>query len=498
MAKDAPKNEQAGAAEGPPVFTDKDKRRARQWFNKAKGLREKRDYDYAIKSYLSGLEFWPEAVEEGHMPLWSLAVQRHQAGGKKSGAMERLKHSMTSKKVMEALLNSELLLAKDPSNSSYLDGMLKNAVRAKLPLTIKWIASKAFDSMRKEKKLNVGRFKSFRQVMVVAAESADQWGDPMFAAWCYEQAVNSIDYLIARDPGDMSLKDDQRDLSGRLTIARGKYEGSDSFRDSIQDAGKQKLLHDAERAKQGEDTLEALITAERKEYEADPLSAGKVNAYVDALLKPERVKEEKLAISVLMKVFKELDNYSFKQRADDVRLKQLRRQSRKLKEQAETGDEDIQQQYRLTLMEERQTEVDIYRERVEKYPTDLRLKYHLARALFQGKEFDEAIPLLQEASSEPRYRTRCQLMIGRAFFEKEAFSQAGDVLTEALADYDAVGDDVSKEMTYWIGRAREADGDAEEALTTYGKLLRLDYNYADGDARRRHDELKIHRKEQSE
>jgi len=494
MAENAPAKDTKEAAEvasGPPEFSEKDKSRARQWFAKAKDLRERRDYDYAIACYINGLNYWMEAVEEGHMPLWSLAIQRAQAGGKKPSMMEGLKKSMTGKDPQKCLLNAEHLLAKDPTNVSYLDGVLKNANRADLPETLKWIAPRVLDSMRKDKKPNVGRFKTFRQVLVEAGDRADGRGDPQFAAWCYGQAVNAIDYLVARNPTDMALKDEQRDLSGKLTIALGKYGDADSFRESLQDADKQKLLHDAERAQQSEQTLEALIAAERKEYEQDPTSAGKVNAYVDALLKPERRKDELEAIDVLMKAYGETSNYSFKQKADDVRLKQLARQTRRLREKAQrTGHEDDKQQFRLALMEERQTELDIYRERVQKYPTDLRMKYRLGRALFNAQQYDEAIPLLQEATSDPRSRVRCQLTIGRAFFEKGAFAQAADVLSEALESYDLAGDDLSKDMMYWVGRAYEAGGRLDEAKATYGRLLRQDYNYANGDVRKRHENLK--------
>jgi len=500
MAKDAPTNvkNDAGEAEqteavvgGPPQFSDKEKSRARQWFAKAKDLRERRDYDYAIECYINGLNFWPEAVDEGHMPLWSLAIQRHQAGGKKPGMMEGLKHSMTGKDVRKCLFNAEHLMAKDPFNASYLDGVLKNANRAGLPETVKWIAPKVFDSIRKEKKPNVGRFKFFRQVLVEAGERADEQGDPQFAAWCYGQAVDAIDYLIARNPTDMALKDEQRDLSGKLTIARGKYGDADSFRDSLQDGEKQKLLHDAERAKQSERTLEAVIAAERKEYEADPTVPGKIYAYIEALLKPEHRKEDLLAIDVLMKAFRESNSYAFKMRADDVRLRLLARQTRRWKDRArKTGKEEDQQQYRLAQMEERQTELEIYRERVEKYPTELKLKARLGNALFAAGEYDEAIPVLQEAQADPRSRVGCQFLIGRAFFEKESYSQAVEVLREALEKYELSGDELSKKMMYWLGRAYEADGKVDEARDVYGKLLRVDYNYADGDVRKRHESLK--------
>ena len=68
--------------------TDADKARARQWFNKSNDCRERHDYDYAIESAITGLRYWPEAVEEGHMPLRSMALQRAQTGGKKPGMVE--------------------------------------------------------------------------------------------------------------------------------------------------------------------------------------------------------------------------------------------------------------------------------------------------------------------------------------------------------------------------------------------------------------------------
>ncbi len=491
MAKKPTQQETAEAPQTPREYTDKDKSRARQWFRKADDLRQRRDYDYAIECYITGLEFWPDAVEDAHKPLRSLALQRQQSGGRKPGTMEKLKKSTSGKDPLKAMLNAEYLLAKDPTNATYLDALLKNAALLDLGDTLKWIAPLVFESLRKDKKPNMARFKTFRQVLVEAGERAENRGDEPFAAWCYEQAVNSLDYLVVRNPSDMALKDEQRDLAGRLTIARGKYEDADSFRDSLRDADKQKLLHDGERAKQGEQTLEALIAARKAEYEANPTVPGKINAYVDALLKPERTKEENLAIELLMKAYRESDNYSFKVRADDIRLRQLHRRTRRLLKQAQTtGSESDKQQYRLAAMEQRQTELDIYRERVQKYPTDLRMKYKLGSALFRAGEYDEAIPLLQEAQADPRSRTRAQIMIGRAFHEKGEYAEAIAVLEEAYANHDAPQDELGREMLYWIGRSQEAAGDVEKAREAYGKLLRLDYNYAKGEARKRYEALK--------
>jgi tetratricopeptide (TPR) repeat protein len=473
-----------------PEFSDADKARARQWFKKAADCRERREYDYAIECYITGLGYWPEAVEEGHMPLRSLAIQRQQVGGKKPGLMEGLKRSMSGKDAKQGLFNAEHLLSMDPQNGSYAEGLLKNAIKAGFLETAKWVAPICFEALKKDKKLNKSHFKGFRDALVEAAGLAEARGDSTTKTWMLEHAVSSLEYLIMRTPADEELRNEQRDLAGKLTISRGKYEDAGDFRDSLQDAEKQKMLHDADRVKQGDQTLEALIAAARREWEAAPDSVAKLSVYIDALVKGERKPQEDEAIAVLMTAYETSHNYSLKMRADDIRLRQLDRQARTLAAKAQqSGAEEDRQQGRLALLEQRQVALEAYRERVAKYPTDLRLKYKFGALLFGAGEYDEAIPVLQVAQGDLRSRHECQLLIGRAFFEKGSPGQAIEVLREAISHYELT-DDFSKKLLYWLGRAYEADGNTEEAKAAYGKLLRQDYNYMDGDARNRLEKLK--------
>jgi tetratricopeptide (TPR) repeat protein len=478
------------ATQALPTFSEKEKKRARQWFVKAEDTRERREYDYAIECYITGLGNWPEAVEEGHMPLRALAIQRQQAGGKKPGIMDGMRKSMTGKDVLKSMLNAEHLLAMDPHNAGYVEGLIKNANKGGFLETLRWAAPLGLDVLKKDKKPNKNRFASFRQALIEAAEKASEAGDSGTETYLLEQAVQSLEFLTARLPTDASIKDELRDLAPRLTIARGKYEKGGDFRDSIQDADKQKLLHDSERQRQSDDTYETLVAAAKAEFEANRDVPGKINAYVDVLLKPERDTEENEAVDVLTKAFERSQNYSFKLRADDVRLRQLRRRAGLLASRArKSGSDDDMQQARLAAMEQRQVVLDVFRERVEKYPTDLRYKYKLGDALFQTGNYDEAIPVLQIAQQDPRHRVRCQLMLGRAFLDKGSPVQAAEVLRESLDRYELT-DDTSKELLYWLGRSLEAAEKVDEAKDAYGKLLRQDYNYRDGDARQRLDALK--------
>ena len=473
-----------------PEFSEADKRAAREWFKKAAAMREQRNYDYAIEAFTTGIGYWPEAVEEGHMPLWSCAIQRQQTGGKKPGMLDGMKRPMSGKDAKQGMLNAAHLMAMDPGNGTYLDGYLKNAVKAGYLETVEFIAPKVLDSLRKDKKPDAGRFTAFKQAMVEAAGMADQIKD-VRTAFFLDQAVTACEFQIGRSAGDMKLRDEQRSLAGRLTIAKGNYGGAESFRDSLKDADKQTVLHDTERVKQSEEALANLVDAARREYAANPGVASKLYALVEVLLKSETKPEEDEAIKLLLKAYADSSNYSYKVKADDVRLRQLRRQTRQIKEQSESsGSEDDAQQYRLAAREELDLKLDIAKERTQKYPTDLRVKFQLGEIYFQMGEYDEAIPVLQAAQAEPRNRVRSQMLIGRSFFEKGQFGPAVEELKEAFEAYELSGDETQKRILDWLGQAYEKDGRIAEAKEAYGKLVRLDYNYGDGAVRKRLESMK--------
>lgn len=488
MAKDSKPTENPPAA--PPEFSEADKQKARAWFKKGITLREQHNHDYAIESFISGLAFWPDSVEEGHMPLWSIAVQRQQAGGKKPGMLDGMKYSMTGKDAKQNMLNAELLHSRDPGNGNYLDGFLKNAAKCAYVETVKFLAPRVLDTLRREKKGATARFKTYKQCLVETAEQCNSRGDVASAVLLLEHAVQSIEILIGQSPGDMTLKEELRDLAGKLTITKGKYSEAGSFRDSVLDMGKQTLLHDQERSKQGDSTLDNLLQASRREFEANPTVSGKINALVDALLKADRPAEENEAIEVLRRAFRESDNYSYKVRLDDIRLRQAARTTRQARAKAEKSrSDDDHQMARLAEMDEVATEVEVFEERVQNYPTDLRIKYRLGAAYFRSGDHDRAIPILQLAQGDPRNRSRCQLLIGRAFLDKGIPAQAAEIIREAIEGLEVTTDDTGKEMLFWLARSQEAAGQVEDARNSYGKLLRQDYNYGDGDARRRLDAL---------
>ena len=166
-------------------------------------------------------------------------------------------------------------------------------------------------------------------------------------------------------------------------------------------------------------------------------------------------------------------NYNYKVRSDEIRSKLFRR---RIRQAAAAGDKQGARQIQI---EQLKFELKVFKERVEKYPTDNRIKFELGKRMFQARSYDQAIPMLQEARNDPKNRTSCMLLIGRCFLEKGLHSQAITSLNQAISEHELIGDDLGKSLYYWLGRAFEAAGKTEDAAKAFGQVIQWDYNYKD-------------------
>ncbi|HEX2973364.1 MAG TPA: tetratricopeptide repeat protein [Tepidisphaeraceae bacterium] len=113
------------------------------------------------------------------------------------------------------------------------------------------------------------------------------------------------------------------------------------------------------------------------------------------------------------------------------------------------------------------------------YPTDLGYKYQIAHRLFALKRFDEAIPMFQQARSDPKLKVDASVLLGRAFLEAGYPDEAADTLQSVMDEYEVKGDERSKEMYYWNGRALEEKGSLEQALKRFSQVAQWEFTYQD-------------------
>lgn len=458
-----------------------DTTKANKWFQRARELGDKRQFDYAIEYYVNGLEYWPDAVEEACKPLHGCAVARRQTGGKKPGLKDTMKRSLNDKDARKALINSLWLFGRDPDSLSYLEGIVKNATRLRADNAAKWAANIFLRALESAPKTNPKQCQSLANLVEEVAGRAKQNGEANFAVELLQTGVESLTLWRMRFPKDDAADKALKDMTTKLTILKGRYQDGGSFLDSIQDGAAQMELHDEQRTVQSDDRIKELAAKAEREYRKNPENTDLLRKYVEMLCRRELDEDETKAISLLLGEYKRTDDYRWKILADDIRIKQLSRKRRKIQK---SGDADALKQHRIQQL---RYELGVFKERTEKYPTDIRFKFEYGVRNFQAGRFDDAIPLFQAARSDPRSRAACSMYLGRCFYRKGYNDQAISTLEDAIKTYDIPDDDLAKTMQYWLARAQEAGSNVEGARKTYGQILQLDYNYAD--VRKRLDKL---------
>jgi len=459
------------------VTTRENRIKAEKWFSRARELGEKRQFDYAIEYYVNGLEFWPDAVEEALKALHGCGVARRSTGGKKPGLKDTMRRSMSDKDARKGFLNALWLFGHDPDNLSYIEGILRNASKLRAEDAAKWAAGVLTRALETAPKVSPKQFQQAISFMEALGDRAAERGETGFGVESFQAGIDVLNIWRRRAPKDQNIAVALKNLSTKLTILKGKYQDGDSYRDSIVDVDQAQELHDRDRSVQSDDRVDQLVASAEQAYRDDPDHPNALRNLVDLLCRREQESEEVKAIGYLVNQFKRTDNYRWKQRADDIRMKQL---GRKVREALQKGDAEATKKHQVAQL---RFELSVYKERVERYPTDNQMKYEYGVRCFRAGRFDDAIPLFQTARVNPKNRIACGLYLGRCFYRKGYYSQAVIALNEAIEAHGAADDQLAKDLCYWLGRAYEEGGQSEEARKTYGKILQMDYNFRDVRAR---------------
>jgi TolA-binding protein len=443
---------------------------ARAFFAKARAAAEGKQYDFAIDMYLDGLIRAPDALEEGHLPLCELGLQRRGKGGRKPSMMDRVKR-MRGKTPLEQMLNAEYLFVKDPDNLSYAEAMLKAAVEGGYKRTAHWIANLIFQTNNAIEKPSL-------QTYLLLKDAYKALGQ-------YDKAVAACGRASRMRPESKELADEFKNLSAELTMSKGKYGKEGDFRQSIRDRETQAKLYAQDRVIKTQDYRAAAVEDARQAYVREPELQKNILNLAEALADLETEDSENEAVQLLEDAYVHRHSFLFKERAGRLKIRQIKHQLREARKRLEARPQDPEAQARQAELEGRlnDTELEHYRLCVENYPTDLAHKYEYALRLMQNQRYNEAIPLFQEAQRDPRRRISALGKIGSCFFLKGWYADAIDVLTQAIDAYELKEDALAKELRYNLARAYEEQGQKDRALGLYRKIAQSDFGYRDVSAR---------------
>lgn len=440
--------------------------KARAFFERAEEVASTDNFDYAIDLYLEGLKQSPDALEDGHAPLRRLALMRQGKGGKKPSMMEKMKH-MKGKSPLDEMLNAEFLLAKDPDHLPYAEDMLKAAVAGGFLRTAEWLALLIFDANHSSDKPSFATYIMLKDAYVKMQ--------------MYTKAVAACEHAIELKPNDAVLRDEYRDLCASMTMEKGKYGKTDDFRDSIRDRDSQEQLQRQESVIKTIDYKKQAVQQARKKIQDGFVTTTNVLELADSLFALETPESETEAINLLQQAYTQTKDFTFLKRVDEHRIKKLKNQIRKVAGQLQNQPEDatLQQQVRQLNTQLDQVELEHYKKCQQHYPTDLRFKYEYGRCLLKAQQYDQAIPMFQEAQKDPRLKLASMDKIGVCFLLKGWLEDAVDIFKVALENCVNKEGSIAKDIRYNLARAYESNGQISEALEIYRKLAQTDFSYKD-------------------
>lgn len=297
----------------------------------------------------------------------------------------------------------------------------------------------------------------------------------------YNEAIVCWKRILKLDSNSGEARSKITSLDAKSVMDRGGYEGAESTQNVMaahEVAKRLKLNKDADGP--GMSVEADLLRAIRKE------PANRDN-YLKLADHYKREGELEKAEEQLLKVLEVSGNdMGIRQILEDVQLDLMQRALDVAKQQARNAPADaaLKQQAADLANELTKRKIEIFAVRVERYPNDMRMKYDLACQYMATRKFQLAIPLFQQARSDPRLKGEALIKLGKCFYYDGKPALAIRQFEQAMVDMKfEEKPDSYKELFYSAGVLYEQMKNLPAAEEAYQKILEVDYSYKDAVAR---------------
>jgi len=446
-------------------------KRAVDLYERGLGAAERQNYDYAITLFLEALKLAPTFVaarkklREIEMEKWnnakSPAVFRKIVGALLSvPAWLAILWNETYSQRGAVLRAYEAILKRDPTNAAALKGHAKTALRLDMPEV-------AVNSME------------YAYVANPKSETNQRLMGEMYRAnGNVEEARRAYQKVLAKKPTDKEALKAMHDLAALGTISRGHWDDESTYRTKIKDEEEARLTERRLRVEKTEDDRTALIEDYKKRVAANPENVDLTKRLANEYLEADRFEE---AVATF--------DHAIKMNPGDPDLPELRYRVlvRKFDHQIEQAEQAAAKQPDDQALAEAVGKIRHEKvrfmlgdlaARVEKYPSNMPLRFEYGYALMQDEQIDEAIKQFQQSKSSAQKQTMSLNYLGECFRRKGLLDLAVDQFQAALAAMYTM-DSVKKDVIYNLARTYEDMGKADEALKQLKVIYAEDIGFRD-------------------
>jgi tetratricopeptide (TPR) repeat protein len=443
-------------------------REARLLFTKANEAAQRENVDYAITLFNQVLEKEPGFFECRK----ALRAAQFQKCGGRGGFFKKMwsgagsspqvaKAKMAlNKNPAEAMAIAEQILNGDPNSSAAHRIIVEAANALELPQT----AVMSLDSLVKNSPKD-------KNLAIEFAHAVGTTGGDT------GPAERILAELLRNLPNDGELNQALKDLSARKTLDQGGYNalegGQGSYRDILKDRQQATSLEQEKRVVKSEDVTERLIGEDEARLKTEPNNL-KVVRRLAELYTQKKQFERALELYERIKNSEMGNDPSLERAIADTIVRRFDAQL----EQLDPAAPDYTEQSAKLQAEKLNFQVTECQKRVEKYPTDLAIRFEMGQFYFQTGKVTEAIQEFQKAQGNPHKRLAAMGYLAQCYAKKKMFDMAARMLQSAIKEK-PVFDEEKKDLVYNLGCVLESMGKKEEAIEQLKLIYEMDIGYKD-------------------
>jgi len=442
-------------------------RDARMLYTKAQEAAQRENTDYAITLYNQVLEKEP-GFFEGRKAL--RAEQFKKAGAAKGFFGKMFNSAGSSPQVAKAQLAlrsnpanalaiGEQILNTDPHGSAGHKIIVEAAKSLEFPRTAVLSYETLIKNSPKDKNLAI-------EYALACAEAGDA-----------SPGERLLMEMLRETPNDGELNQALKDLSARKTLGEGGYGalagGKGSYRDILKNKDEAVLLEQEKRTVKTEDVNDRLIKEYEGRLQSEPNNLKIVRELADIYTQKKQFE----------KAFELYDRVKNSEMGNDPSLalamaKTKVRQFDYQIEQLNPFAPEHAAQVEQLKAAKAEYQMEECRKRVERYPTDLAIRFELGVLYFQTGKYTEAITEFQKAQNNPNKKLAAWGYLAKCYSQKKMYDFAASTLQKAIKEK-LIFDEEKKEMTYTLGTVLESMGKKDEAIEQFKLIYEVDSGYKD-------------------
>jgi tetratricopeptide (TPR) repeat protein len=282
-------------------------------------------------------------------------------------------------------------------------------------------------------------------------------------------------------PTDMDLAQASKNISARRTLDEGGYEaladGTGSYRDILKNEAEAKSLEQQNRIEKADDVTERLIKEYESRLNSEPNNLKLVRSLAELYTQK---KQFDLALSYYQRL-KSSDvgnDPSLDRGIAETTIRKYDHQISELNPSAPDHAETV-----AHLQAEKQAyQLDECKKRLERFPTDLQIRYEMGQLYFQAGKISEAIQEFQKAQSNPHRRIGAMNYLAQCYAKRRMFDLAARALQNAIKEK-PVFDEEKKDLVYNLGVVLDSMGKKDESIEQMKLIYEIDAAYKDVSAR---------------